>query len=439
MILDGLFRDPTLSELLSDSQRVAHLLEVELALAEGLAAAGFCSPEDVAALRAHCATFKPDFSALQRGMTQDGVIIPALIADLRQGLSSQQARALHFGATSQDIMDTATILEARAVLAYFERQLRAIVSTLVPLIHRHQQDLIAGRTRSQQAAPINLALKIARWLEPLLRQLNRLEPLRHDLLHLQLAGAAGNCAAYQDRAHTVRSTMAKQLGLHSAGGWHTQRDRIQQVGHWCATTASVLGKMAFDWMLMAQSEVGECILSNGGGSSTLPHKSNPVTAEIIQTLARRAAQQSAELQLSGIAAHERDGVTWSHEWLALPELYHMTGAALIHSRNGLEHLVFDTDKMMSNLWASRGLLFAETLRFKLEMAQHPQAGQVIKTCIETLRLNTEPNLDLIDLVNAQAGTHFTRASLNQDLLDAGCTSEDIARVLHQAKSWVNDG
>lgn len=436
MILDGLFRDPTLSDLLSDQQRLAYLLEAELALAEGLAAAGFCHIEDVLALRQHCALFKPDLTALQRGMTQDGVIIPALVKALRVGLAPAPARALHFGATSQDIMDTATVLEARAVLAHFEHLLRDLVAALLPLIQQHQQDLVAGRTRSQQAAPINLGLKIARWLEPLLRQLERLEPLRQDVLYLQLAGAAGNCAAYQDRAQTVRQVMAEHLQLQAQGGWHTQRDRIQQLSHWCATTTTALGKMALDWMLMAQSEVGECLLSNGGGSSTLPHKSNPVTAEIIQTLARRAAQQAAELQLSGLAAHERDGVAWSHEWLALPELYQMTGAALQHSHTGLQHLTFDTQQMRHNLWASRGLLFAETLRFQLEATQHSNAPQIIDTCIAQLRSQTNTNTDLLDLVNAQADTTFTRQSLTTDLLHAGCTQEDIERVLSRAQAWL---
>lgn len=439
MILDGLFRDPSLSDMLSDNQRIDRYIAVELALAEGLAAANFCTAADVAILRAHCNAFKPNLTALQLGMTQDGVIIPALVKALREGLAPSHAQALHFGATSQDIMDTATVLEARDVLEHFEQLIRELVLALVALIQQHQQNLVAGRTRSQQAAPINLALKIARWLEPLLRQLERLKPLRQEVLQLQLAGAAGNCAAYQDRAHVVRYAMAQQLHLEAQGGWHTQRDRIQQLSHWCATTSTALGKMALDWMLMAQSEVGECILQNGGGSSTLPHKSNPVTAEIIQTLARRAAQQSAELQLSGIAAHERDGVAWSHEWLALPELYQMTGAALRHSHTGLQHLVLNTQQMTHNLWATQGVLFAETVRFQLELAQQPNAAQLVAQCISKLSCNSNPNVDLLDLVNAQAGTAFTREGLTADLLHAGCTQEDIQRVLTHAQSWLPNG
>lgn len=437
MILDGLFRDPILTEALSDSQTVAHLITVELALAEGLAAAQFCTPEDVRALRQHCAQFKPDMTALQQGMTQDGVIIPALVKALRVGLDPVHARALHFGATSQDIMDTAAMLTARDVLDHFEQQLRLVVTALVPLVQKHRQDLVAGRTRSQQAAPINLALKIARWLEPLIKQLERLETLRAEVLHLQLAGAAGNCAAYQERAQIVRDTMAQHLNLGTEGGWHTQRDRIGLLGHWCATTCTLLGKMALDWMLMAQSEVGECILRNGGGSSTLPNKSNPVTAEIIQTLARRAAQQVAELQLAALAAHERDGVAWSHEWLALPELYQMTGAALRHSLTGLQNLELNTQQMLTNLWHSRGLLFAESLRFQLDMAQYPNAGALIADCIATL--NQQPEHDLLALVNQRAGTEFTRAGLSADLLNAGCTQTDIDRVLTQAQAWHAHG
>ncbi|TGG93385.1 fumarate lyase [Natronospirillum operosum] len=437
-LYDGLFRDPTVSRILDDTQRIQRLLMVERALTEALARAGLCTEADAQAVSAALARFQPDMDAISAGMAQDGVPLPTLIKALKAEIPAVHHRALHHGATSQDIMDTASVLESRELLDHFERQIRQLVQGLAALTAQHRNQLVAGRTRSQQGAPMNLGLKIVRWLAPLVRQLERLQSLRPRLLKVQLAGAVGNLSALQNQAIPVRQALAEQLQLAADGGWHTQRDSLQELATWLAITTTALGKMAHDWMLMAQTEVGEIRFANGGGSSTLPQKSNPVNAELIQTLARRSAHQAAEMLQAGLGAHERDGVSWSSEWLALPELYHCTGAALHQSLMGLQHMEFNPVRLQQNLWQSRGLLFAETLRFRLHSGQPAgiDAALLLRQSIDAVNQNPDSPETLIERINTAAGTAFTAAELEADLLHAGCTDPDIDRILQAAQIWM---
>ena len=433
----GLLSDPKTRDLLSEKQHIKYLLQVEAELALAQGDVGVI-PQDAALAIAEAARqSRPLPQELAAGMAKDGVPIPELLKHLRSDLSRDHARWVHFGATSQDIVDTATVLNARDLLTQFEQRLITLVKLLASLVRDHQGTLISGRTRTQQGAPMSLALKMARWLTPLLRQLDRLEGLKKRLYKVQLAGAVGNLSTLEDKAEPVARRLAERLELHYDGGWHTQRDSIMELGTWLGLTTTALGKMGLDWALMAQTEVGELKFSNGGGSSTLPQKSNPVSAEILQTLATNNAGLVGQLMQAGVSSHERDGGAWSLEWLVLPQLLSNTGAALMQAQVALENIKIDTDAISRNLWQSRGLIFAEMLTFKLSKHRPKDAaGKLVAEGVAQVLADSKGSFTLIDRINKLSDSHFNAQSLANELLHAGCTDAEVLSTLQRAEARV---
>lgn len=436
----GLLSDPPTRELLSEKQQIRMLLKVEAELALAQADAGFIPHDAAKAIAKAAHDLNPLPQELASGMARDGVPIPALLKHLKSDLAADHARWVHYGATSQDIMDTAMVLNCRDLLTLFENRLQQAVKQLTTHIHQHQSTLVTGRTRTQQAAPLSLALKMSRWLSPLLRQLERLQPLKKRLYKLQLAGAVGNLSTMEDYAEPVARRLAERLDLNYDGGWHTQRDSVMELGNWLAMTTTALGKMALDWALMAQTEVGEIRFANGGGSSTLPQKSNPISAETLQTLATNNAGLAGQLMQAGVSGHERDGAAWSTEWLVLPQLLSNTGAALMQVNTALKHMKVNTDAIKHNLWLTRGLVFAETLTFRLSKDRPRDAvNKIVAEGVSQVMADSEGSYTLIDRVNKLAGTRFTAKELSSELLHAGSTDHEVRAVLQRAEAWTIPG
>lgn len=435
-LFQGLLTDFEVTRLLSEDRQIAHMLKVEAELALAQGDVGLIPADAAQAISNAIGTLHLTPQDLQAGTAKDGIPVPALVHHIKARLSEKQAPWAHYGATSQDIMDTALILTCREVLDLIEARLRLTVHHLASLTEQHQGQLVAGRTRSQQGAPMNLGLKISGWLRPLVRQLERLGDLRKRLYKVQLAGAVGNLSALSQQADATAARLAERLDLAYEGGWHTQRDSITELGGWLAMTNGALGKMAYDLMLMAQTEVGEVRFADGGGSSTLPQKSNPVKAELIQTLASQSASLAGQLYQSAVSAHERDGAAWTGEWLTLPVLLSHTGTALAHSLSALDNLIIDANALERNLWQSRGLLFAETLTFQLGQAQSRDAAKKLVTQeVHAILADPAGTETLIDRVNAAAGTEYSATGLANELLHAGSTDQDIARALTRARDW----
>lgn len=436
-LFQGLLTDAEVTQHLSEQRQIDHMLTVEAELAMAQGDVGLI-PADAAtviarAIKALSLTPKD----LQAGTARDGIPVPALVQRIKATLSAEHAQWVHFGATSQDIMDTALVLTCRDVLTLTEHRLRLTVQQLTELAEQHENHLIAGRTRSQQGAPLNLGLKITGWFRPLVRQLERLGPLQERLYKVQFAGAVGNLSALQDQADAAAARLAERLELNYDGGWHTQRDSLTELGGWLAMTTGALGKIAYDWTLMAQTEVGEIRFADGGGSSTLPQKSNPVKAELIQTLASQSAGLAGQLYQSAVTAHERDGAAWTAEWLTLPALLSHSGTALAHTLSALDNLIIDTQALERNLWQSRGLLFAETLTFRLSQQQpRDRAKKLVTDAVHAILADPTGTDTLIDQVNAMAGTNFTAEVLADELLHAGSTDPELARGLKGARDWL---
>ncbi|ABF43820.1 3-carboxy-cis,cis-muconate cycloisomerase (plasmid) [Deinococcus geothermalis DSM 11300] len=366
-LFGSLFAQPEVAALFTDEVYVRRLLTVEGALASVQGRLGIIPPESAEAILHLTQTFSPDLASLRAGLLTDGVPVSALLAQLRPALPAAARDHLHFGATTQDIVDTAFVLAAREALRVLRRELLAVGDRLAELSQAQAQTLMPGRTHSQQALPVTFGLKAAGWLTPLTRHLERLRELEGRLYVVSFGGAAGTLAALGDRGLAVADALAAELDLAAPPTpWHTQRDTVFELAAWLAGVGTSLGKLAQDVILLAQSEVGEVREGGGGGgSSTMPQKQNPITSEVILAAASTNAGLLAAVARSGVQEHERGTHGWQVEWLTVPQMLGLIGAALAHTRRLLDGLEVQAARMAHNVAASHGLMLAEALSFAL--------------------------------------------------------------------------
>ncbi|MCD2174789.1 3-carboxy-cis,cis-muconate cycloisomerase [Rhizobium sp. C4] len=330
--LNDLLYDPDVADLIGTDADLAAMLAFEVALGEAAAAHGFIPADHARALTDKAATFQPDRLSLQSATLKDGVVIPDYVRQLREHVGGEAAKSVHFGATSQDVIDTALALKLGDTFDLFEARLTGVAALLEGLIENFGSIEIPGRTRMQSAIPITSGDRIRVWLAGVTQALNALEAVREQSLILSLAGAAGTAEKYGDRIGAVREDVARSLGLTvPAYVPHAARGRIADLGNWLSRITGALGKIGQDVALMAQNEMAEVALSGGGASSAMPHKQNPVRAEVLVTLARFNATQVSALHQSLIHEQERSGAAWTLEWLVLPQMLNATGVALKHA------------------------------------------------------------------------------------------------------------
>ncbi len=370
-VLGPLFGDPTIAALFTDRAAAARMAEVEVALARAQAAAGVIPTEAADQIAEAVTAFEPDLDRIGASTARNGVPTLELIAQLRAAAGPAGAW-VSWGATSQDIMDSALVLQIRDTLEALERGVLDVITRLADLAQTHRDTLMVARTRSQQALPTTFGAKVAGWLAPLLRHRDRLGELRQRVLVVQLGGGAGTLASLGDAAPEVVERFATELGLGvPAMPWHNQRDGIGEVAGWCAGLTGSLGKLARDVVLMSQSEVGELVESpagKGAGSSTMPQKRNPIRSEAVVAAATTAGPLASAVHTAQIHEHERDGSAWQVEWLVLPQLLALTGGALQNTARVLGDMEVRTDRMRANVDASGGLLLSEAA--SLALAPH---------------------------------------------------------------------
>ena len=272
---------------------------------------------------------EPDVAALAAATARDGVPIPEFVRQLRQAVGEPHGKHVHFGATSQDVIDTALVLRLAAVSSILDQRLGMLVAALEQLSARFGDRRLMGRTRMRDALPITVGDRIESWSLPLARHLTRLEELRPRLLVLQFGGAVGTLNALGGKGGAVAERLAAGLGLGlPPRNWHTQRDGLAEFAGWLSLVSGSLGKLGSDVALMAQNNVGEIELDGGGTSSAMPHKHNPVAAEVLVALARYNATLLPAMHHALVAEQERSGAAWTLEWLTLPQMTVTTGAAL---------------------------------------------------------------------------------------------------------------
>lgn len=326
-VLSGLLGDEEIAGYFSFQSDLAAMLSFEASLARVTADAGFIPVEAVLPIQSALGRFSPDIARLRQSTEMDGVVVPGLVAQLRAAIGKPHDAHLHFGATSQDVIDTSLVMRLRSVCDIVDRRLRDVDGLFADLDSRFGRRSLMGRTRMQAAIPIKVGDRVEAWRAPLQRHRERLKRCSRELLTIQFGGAAGNLDKFGERALAVRAALADELGLNDAPQWHAQRDRLTEFAGILSMITGSLGKFGQDVALMAQSG-DEIALAGGGASSAMPHKQNPVAAEILITLARFNAATVPAMHLAMVHEQERSGAAWSLEWLTLPQITLATGAAL---------------------------------------------------------------------------------------------------------------
>jgi 3-carboxy-cis,cis-muconate cycloisomerase len=428
-----LFSDPDLAILLSDEQFIANMVTVEAALAKTEGTLGIIPAEATERILAALPAFKPDTQGLLKGVEKSGIPTIELVKQLQEQVGGEAASYVHWGATSQDIMDTALVLQLGAILDVLEGKLARLIHNLSQLADKHRHTLMPGRTHSQQALPITFGLKVAGWLSPLLRHRTRLDELKPRLLVLQFGGGVGTLASLADAGLHVQEALAKELGLAvPIFPWHTQRDSLAELAGWLSLVTGSLGKIGQDIILLSQSEVGELRESDDparGGSSTMPQKSNPVISEVLIATARTNAAHLSAMHQALIQEHERATGGWQIEWLNLPQMLLLTGTALEKGLFLSENLIVNEATMRHNVAASNGLMLAETLELALApIIGRAEAKKLVKMAAQTA---SEENRHLVDLVREQINVSLDWARLRDETNYLGASDALIERVLNQ--------
>lgn len=323
-----LLQDQQVAALFAPPAYLAQMIAFEMSWTKALAATGAVSADAATQALARMAEFTPDLCDLASGSDRDGLPVPEMVRLLKQGLGHDVQAAIHTGATSQDVMDTATVLTCRAALDIFGARLTRLCAALEALGDQHGGQVMMGRTRMQAALPIHVADRLRSWRDPLVQHFEALPVLRATIGKVQIGGAVGLRAAPTGRAQQVAAFVAQDLGLALTPVWHADRSAIVDMGHWLTKVSGTLGKIGQDIALMAQQGVDEVRIAGAGGSSAMPHKQNPVRAELLVALARMVAGLQGILGQAMIHEQERSGAAWALEWLTLPQMCEATGAAL---------------------------------------------------------------------------------------------------------------
>jgi 3-carboxy-cis,cis-muconate cycloisomerase len=327
--LSGLLGDADIAALFSVEADCRAMIGFEIALAKAQGRAGVIPEEAAETIAVALGGFSPDVDALRTGFSRDGVVVPELVRQLRNAVAGDAAAFVHFGATSQDVIDTGLALRLKPALAILDARLASVAKTLETLEDRDGAFEVMAHTRMQAAIPVPAARKMRSWRDPLLRHRVRLEAIAADIGVVHFGGAAGTLERLGDKADDVIERLAGLLGLTPVDhARHSERDGIASLASWLSLVTGSLGKMGQDIALGAQSEVGEIRLASGGGSSAMPHKVNPVGAETLVTLARFNATLVAGLHQSLVHENERSGAAWTLEWMLLPQMISACGASL---------------------------------------------------------------------------------------------------------------
>lgn len=371
-LLDPLFTTNAMREIFSDRRRLQGMLDFEAALARALARADVAPAASVEPIVAQCGADHFALDSLAREAALAGNLAIPLVKALTAAVAKSDAKAagfVHWGATSQDAIDTGLVLQLRDALDLMQRELLQFSTTLARVAETHQATLLAGRTWLQQASPLTLGLKIAGWLDAIHRHQARITHARNEVLTLQFGGAVGTLAALGEKGPRVAAALASDLKLKVPSiPWHTHRDRFVEVATALGLLVGTLGKMARDISLLAQTEVGEVLEpaeSGRGGSSTLPHKRNPVGSAVVLAAAIRVPALVSVMLTAMVQEHERGLGGWHAEWETLPEIFLLAAGALAHLTHVMDGLDVYQEHMTYNLGATHGLILSEAVAMAL--------------------------------------------------------------------------
>ena len=424
---DGGLFGPTFStdamrEAVSDRAWLQAMLDFEAALAAAEARVGLIPPEAAVAIAGCCRVDRFDVDAIGRATVSAGTPVIPLVRALTAAVPGDAARYVHWGATTQDVVDSAAMLLCKGALDLLVEDLGRVAARCADLAETHRATVMPGRTLMQQALPISFGLKAAGWLAATAAARDRLADLRRRGLAVQLGGAAGTLASLGRDGIDVLHQLSVELDLPEPSiPWHTARGRVAEVGAALGVAAGAMGKVALDIVLLAQTEVSEVAEPSApgrGGSSTLPHKRNPVGAVEVNACVRRVHALVGVLLGAMVQEHERAAGAWQAEWETLPEAFRLTAAAVDRVREVLDGLEVFPDRMRANLDVTRGLMMSEHVMMALaEHTGRPRAHEVVEAaCARAVG----------------AGRHLREELLADPLVSAHLSASEVDAALDPA-------
>lgn len=424
-LLDPLFTTDAMRHVFSDRHRLQRMLDFEAALARALVAIGMAPRDTGAAIESKCRAESFDMEPLARAMALSGNVAIPMVKALTELVAKSDARAanfVHWGATSQDAIDTGLVLQLREALDLIDADLAHLSASLSRLAAEHKATLVAGRTWLQQGPPVTFGLKAAGWLAAIERHRERLEHARKQVLVLQFGGAVGTLAALGDRGLQIAAALARDLKLDLPElPWHAHRDRLAEVAAGLGLLVGSLGKIGRDISLMSQTEIDEVVEPSGpgrGGSSTMPHKRNPVSSAVILAAALRVPALVSVILTSMVQEHERGLGGWHAEWETLPEIFRLAAGALAHTKEIVAGLEIHSRKMLENVKLTHGLVLAEAVAFALR--EHIGKEKSHKIVEEAARRA------------AQDGRDFAEVLLSYPEVRSHLSGEELSRLLDPA-------
>mgnify|MGYP001224378335 CR=1 FL=1 len=416
-VFRDIFSTEAMRKIFSDENRVQKYLDFEAALARAQARLGIVPREAAEEICRHCNAAEIDFAKLKVQTERIGYpvlpVVQQLVAACRDGLGEW----CHWGATTQDITDSATVMQIREALVLVEADLNGIADALAALARKYRDTPMAGRSNLQQAVPITFGYKMATLLAAFERHKQRLHELRARALVGEFGGAAGTLSSLGGRGLQVQAELMKELKLgQPAIAWHTVRDTIAEVGCFLGLVTGSCGKIAFDIKLLMQTEVEELyepFHEGRGSSSTMPQKRNPISSVYITALTAVVRQQAAALLDAMVEDHERSTGPWEIEWIVLPEIFCLSAGALAQTLFVLTGLQVDEKKMRANLDLTKGLIVSEAVM--MELGPHLGRQYAHDLVYDVCRKVVATGRPLADLLaeNKEIAKHLDRAALER--------------------------
>jgi 3-carboxy-cis,cis-muconate cycloisomerase len=436
IIFRDIFSTAEMRHVFSDAARVGYYLEIEAAMAKAQARLGII-PEDAAKeIVRQCRIENIDFVRLKQQTERIGYPILGVVQQIVGLCADGLGEWCHWGATTQDITDTAAILQIRAALDLVEQDMEAVAAALADLARRYRDTPMAGRSNLQQAVPLTFGFKMAALLAAMQRHRERLKELRPRVLVGEFGGAVGTLASLGRDGLKVQAEMMRELGLgQPAIAWHTVRDTIGEVACFLGLVTGTLGKISMDVKLLMQTEVAEVyepFHEARGSSSTMPQKRNPISCLYIHSTAALVRQHVAALLEAAVADHERSTGPWEIEWIALPEIFLLASGALSQTRLLVQGLEVDAARMRANLDLTKGMIVSEAVMMGLgPHLGRQRAHDLVYDICRKVAATGEPLVDLL-AKDPEISKHLTRRELEAMCDPAGylgLAGEMVDRVL----------
>ena len=438
-----LFGDPEVEQALSDEARVQAMLDVEVSLAEAANEIGLVPRDALPAIRAAATASLYDLGALAEEAAKAGNLLIPLVRMMTRRVAeadADAARFVHVGATSQDIIDTGLVLQLRRAAPPILAQLDRAAAAAAGHARKHATTPMAGRTWMQQAVPVTFGLKAAGWLSALRRVRVRIASECDAACVLQLGGAAGTLASLGSEGLDLAEELGKRLGLPVPDmPWHSHRDRLAGLAGALGIAAGTLGKIAHDLALLGQTEIGEAYeapAAGRGGSSTMPHKRNPVSAAVVLAAAKRAPGLVATLLGAMDQEHERGLGGWQAEWETLPELVRVVGGAARAMAEALTGLVVDAERMRANLDATNGLALAESVSATLASRMGKVQAHAVVAAACRRAVEEKMPLEAVLAADPQVSRYLSPIDIETALMPEaylGMAAAYVARALAREK------